>query len=31
MHPGVVPSYDFRFVSMADLANAHHEEVQSLA
>jgi 2-haloalkanoic acid dehalogenase type II len=31
MDPGMVPSYDFRFVSMADLASAHRDQVQSLA
>lgn len=30
MDPGSMPSYDFRFVSMADLAAAHREEVRGV-
>jgi 2-haloacid dehalogenase len=30
MNPGSVPRHDFRFVSMADLANAHRDEVRGL-
>ena len=30
MSPGTMPRHDFRFVSMADLANAHRDEVSGL-
>jgi FMN phosphatase YigB (HAD superfamily) len=31
MNPGSMPSYDFRFISMADLANAHRDELRGIA
>jgi putative hydrolase of the HAD superfamily len=30
MNPGSMPSYDFRFVSLAHLVNAHRDELQGL-
>jgi 2-haloacid dehalogenase len=29
MNPGAMPKYDFRFISMAELAKAHHEEART--
>jgi 2-haloacid dehalogenase len=31
MHPGSMPSHDFRFVSLADLAKLHQDELRGLA